>query len=109
MTEAELKLKNAIRDSASKELDSWYQKRNSAIESRRTLNRANETESNDSRNGPINESGKYVITPSSHTIFPSQWERITDLIDFQRATDKDTSRMRSILLSLKNAPATTTA
>ena len=109
MTEAELKLKDAIRDSARKELDSWYQKRNSAIESRRTMNRANETESNDSRNGSINESGKYATTPSSHAIFPSQWERITDLIDFQRATDKDTSRMRSILLSLKNAPATTTA
>ena len=62
MTEAELKLKDAIRDSARKELDKWYEKRATTIESRRSMNRANETESNDSRNGSVNESGKYVIS-----------------------------------------------
>jgi|LauGreDrversion4_2_1035121.scaffolds.fasta_scaffold17998_2 hypothetical protein len=60
MTEAELKLKEAIKDSARKELEQWYEKRSSSIEARRAMNRANETESNDSRNGSMNESGKYV-------------------------------------------------
>ncbi len=60
MTEAEVKLKDAIRESAKKELHSWYEQRSSAIEARRSMNRANETESNDSRNGSINEGGKYV-------------------------------------------------
>ena len=108
MTEAEIKLKDAIKESAKKELSSWYEQRSAAIESRRAMNRVNETESNDSRNGSINEGGKYVSFTSNGpmNVF-SHWERITDLIDFQKATDKDTSRMRSILLSLKNAPGTT--
>lgn len=60
MTEAELKLKEAIKESAKRDLDGWYEKRATSIEARRAMNRANETESNDSRNGSINESGKYV-------------------------------------------------
>ena len=58
MTEAELKLKEAIKDTAKKDLEKWYQQRNSDIQSRRAINRSNETESNDSRNGSMNEGGK---------------------------------------------------
>jgi hypothetical protein len=36
--------------------------------------------------------------------FCSRWERVADLVDFQMSSEKDTSRMKSILLSLKNAP-----
>jgi len=60
MTETDAKLKETIRETAAKELSEWYAKRASEIESRKAMNRANDTESNDSRNGSVNEGGKYV-------------------------------------------------
>jgi hypothetical protein len=60
MTETDARLKEALRESASKELASWYEKRSTAIEARKAMNRANDADSNDSRNGSVNEGGKYV-------------------------------------------------
>ena len=60
MTGTDTKLKETIRETAAKELSAWYAKRAAEIESRKAMNRANDTESNDSRNGSVNEGGKYV-------------------------------------------------
>ncbi|KAG1666740.1 Clathrin light chain A [Nymphon striatum] len=90
--EEEEKKKNELRDGAKKELDEWYSRYNDQIEKSKVNNRNAEKE---------------YVTARDATQPGQEWERIATLCDFNpkssRAT-KDVSRMRSILLQLKQTP-----
>ena len=104
MTDADAKLKQGLREKALKDIETWREQRAALIEKEKAKNRLSELNDSDDRNHSGVECNKYVI---SHpiVIYLSRWERVADLIDFQKTSDKDTSRMKSLLLSLKNAPA----
>ena len=105
MSDADAKLKQGLRDKAVHDLEAWYEQRAAAIEKQKAKNRLAEANDTDDRTAPASDSKKYVDPLSDYSIFSSRWEKVADLIDFQKSSEKDTSRMKSILLSLKNAPA----
>lgn len=85
----EEKKKTELQETAKKELDDWYARYKEQIEKTKLSNRR-----------------EYVADPNAEA--PGQeWERIARLCDFNpkssRST-KDTSRMRSIILQLKQSP-----
>jgi len=84
--------KDELRETAKKELDDWYKHYAEQIQKTKTQNRAAEQE--------------YVKDRDAET--PGQeWERIAKLCDFNPKSSKhskDVSRMRSILLQLKQTP-----
>lgn len=91
---AEEKAKEALRKQAEKELEDWYKRHEETIAKTKTLNRNAEKECV----ADIEE-----IEPGT------EWERIAKLCDFTQSTKaskslKDNSRMRSIILQLKQAP-----
>lgn len=86
--------KNEIewREKAKKELDDWYARQNEQLEKTKKNNRvAEETFMEDSH---LNSPG-------------SEWEKVASLCDFNPKASKqtkDVSRMRSVLISLKQSP-----
>merc|ERR1712179_729609 len=85
----EQEMMEKLRENAKKELEDWYKHYNDGLEKTKEENRECEKE--------------FVVTLND--IVPgTQWERINKLCDFNTKTSKNTkdlSRMRSILLQLK--------
>jgi len=90
--EEEERKKKEMKEQASKELEEWYTQHKETIEKTRLSNRNAEKE----------------LASQSAEVEPGQeWERIAKLCDFNpKATrnSKDVSRMRSIILQLKQTP-----
>ncbi|XP_014665075.1 PREDICTED: clathrin light chain B-like isoform X2 [Priapulus caudatus] len=83
------------RDQAKKELDEWYARQAEQLEKTKTNNRASE---------------KVFIEERDTDIPGEEWERIARLCDFNPKTSrhqKDVSRLRSIILQLKQQPPKT--
>lgn len=93
--EEEEKKKQEMKENARKELEEWYRHHKEAIEKTRAANRNAEKE--------------LVAQPTE--MEPGQeWERIAKLCDFNpkaSRNSKDVSRMRSIILQLKQSPPVT--
>lgn len=92
----EIEANDALRESAKKELESWYNHYNDSKDKTKTLNRNSDQEmSTADTNG----------ASSDDTI----WESISKLCDFGAQAKapknaRDTTRMRSILLQMKSSP-----
>jgi len=90
--EEEEKKKKEMKEQASKELEEWYLQHKETIEKTRLANRNAEKE----------------LATQSEEVEPGQeWERIAKLCDFNpkaSRNNKDVSRMRSIILQLKQSP-----
>ncbi|KZS14832.1 Clathrin light chain [Daphnia magna] len=93
--EEEERKKKEMKEAAKKELEEWYKHHKEAIDKTRSANRNAEKE--------------LIGTPTE--IEPGQeWERIAKLCDFNpkaSRNNKDVSRMRSIILQLKQNPSVT--
>ncbi|CAK9804762.1 Clathrin light chain [Anthophora plagiata] len=88
----EEKKKEEWREAASKELEEWYKHHAEAISKTKTTNRNAE---------------KQFVAEADEVEPGTEWERITKLCDFNpksSRTSKDVSRMRSIILQLKQSP-----
>lgn len=85
-----------LREEGKSELDNWYKSNQSSLEKTKANNRMND--SNHSMNG--NENG-VEETDDTHI-----WENISELCNFQKISKsgRDTSRMKSIFLQLKQNP-----
>jgi len=90
--EAEQIRMNELREQAKKELDDWYKHYEEQLNKTKVINRESEkefvAEVNDIRPG-------------------TEWERVNKLVDFNTKASKNTkdmSRMRSIMLQLKQTP-----
>jgi hypothetical protein len=90
--EAEQVRMNELREQAKKELDDWYKHYEEQLNKTKEINRESEkefvAEVNDIRPG-------------------TEWERVNKLVDFNTKSSKNTkdmSRMRSIMLQLKQTP-----
>jgi len=85
-----------LRENAKKELEDWYNHYNNGLEKTKEENR---------------ECEKEFVVDLNDIVPGTQWERINKLCDFNSKTSKNTkdlSRMRSILLQLKqNSPVET--
>jgi len=91
--------KNELRDKAKQELEDWYKHYEDQLEKSKTVNREREEEF------VAEVGGMNHITPGS------EWERVAKHCDFSAKAaghTKDVSRMRSILLQLKQNPPVTT-
>ncbi|XP_047495676.1 clathrin light chain-like isoform X5 [Penaeus chinensis] len=89
---AENKNKEELKEKAKKELEDWYKQHEEQVAKTRQANRSAEKEL-------VAETGK--MEPGT------EWERITKLCDFNPKTSKssrDISRMRSIILQVKQNP-----
>ncbi|NWU95106.1 CLCA protein, partial [Upupa epops] len=80
------------KEKAIKELEEWYARQNENIQKTKATNRAAEE----------------AFVNDAEDIFPgTEWERVAQLCDFNPKSSKqakDVSRMRSVLISLKQAP-----
>ncbi|KAG7203826.1 hypothetical protein KM043_013839 [Ampulex compressa] len=88
----EEKKKEEWREAAKKELEEWYKHHVEAIGKTKTTNRNAE---------------KQFVAEADEVEPGTEWERITKLCDFNpksSRTSKDVSRMRSIILQLKQTP-----
>merc|ERR1712059_108102 len=91
--------KNELRDKAKQELEDWYKHYEDQLAKSKTVNREREEEF------VAEVGGMNHITPGS------EWERVAKHCDFSAKAaghTKDVSRMRSILLQLKQNPPVTT-
>ncbi|XP_026186306.1 clathrin light chain B [Mastacembelus armatus] len=80
------------REKAKKELEDWHVHQNEQMEKNKTNNRASE---------------EAFLAESNGDSPGSEWERVARLCDFNPKTNKqakDVSRMRSVLISLKQTP-----
>ncbi|XP_039976410.1 clathrin light chain B isoform X4 [Xiphias gladius] len=80
------------RERAKKELEDWHVHQNEQMEKNKANNRASE---------------EAFLAESDGDIPGSEWERVARLCDFNPKTNKqakDVSRMRSVLISLKQTP-----
>ncbi|KAF3693734.1 Clathrin light chain A [Channa argus] len=80
------------REKAKKELEDWHVHQNEQMEKNKANNRASE---------------EAFLAESDGDSPGSEWERVARLCDFNPKTNKqakDVSRMRSVLISLKQAP-----
>ncbi|XP_069027663.1 clathrin light chain B isoform X3 [Embiotoca jacksoni] len=80
------------REKAKKELEDWHVHQNEQMEKNKANNRASE---------------EAFLTESDGDSPGSEWERVARLCDFNPKTNKqakDVSRMRSVLISLKQTP-----
>ncbi|XP_032784096.2 clathrin light chain isoform X4 [Daphnia magna] len=97
--EEEERKKKEMKEAAKKELEEWYKHHKEAIDKTRSAN----------REAAINAEKELIGTPTE--IEPGQeWERIAKLCDFNpkaSRNNKDVSRMRSIILQLKQNPSVT--
>ncbi|KAK1121842.1 hypothetical protein K0M31_010152 [Melipona bicolor] len=88
----EEKKKEEWREAARKELEEWYKHHAEAISKTKTTNRNAE---------------KQFVAEADEVEPGTEWERIAKLCDFNpksSRTSKDVSRMRSIILQLKQTP-----
>ncbi|NWT73476.1 CLCA protein, partial [Prunella himalayana] len=80
------------KEKAIKELEEWYAKQDEKLEKTKASNRAAEE----------------AFVNDAEEVFPgTEWERVAQLCDFNPKSSKqakDVSRMRSVLISLKQAP-----
>ncbi|NXM78282.1 CLCA protein, partial [Serilophus lunatus] len=80
------------KEKAIKELEEWYARQDEKLEKTKASNRAAEE----------------AFVNDAEDIFPgTEWERVAQLCDFNPKSSKqakDVSRMRSVLISLKQAP-----
>ncbi|NXI59213.1 CLCA protein, partial [Chloroceryle aenea] len=80
------------KEKAIKELEEWYARQDEKLQKTKVSNRAAEE----------------AFVSDAEDIFPgTEWERVTQLCDFNPKSSKqskDVSRMRSVLISLKQAP-----
>jgi len=86
--------KDKLKDAAKKELDDWYKNYDEQISKTRNTNRNAEQEGAAASDASPTEGGK-------------DWERIANLCDFNPKASKqqkDISRMRSLILQLKQQP-----
>jgi len=93
--EEELK-KDELREQARKELEDWYKHHDDSIGKTKTTNRNAE---------------KQFVADDDDIEPGTEWERIAKLCDFNPKTNKssrDVSRMRSIILQLKQQPLSKT-
>nr|XP_033783620.1 clathrin light chain B [Geotrypetes seraphini] len=82
------------REKAKKDLEEWYIRQNDQVEKTKASNRA---------------SDENFISESKDDAPGSEWERVARLCDFNPKSSKqskDVSRMRSVLISLKQSPLT---
>ncbi|XP_023339931.1 clathrin light chain [Eurytemora carolleeae] len=91
-----------LKQQAAKELEDWYKVHQETLEKTRAAN----------REARLSIDRSYIST--IETLEPgTEWERVSTLCDFNQKTSKnikDVSRMRSIILQLKqNSPATAAA
>uniref|UniRef100_U5EX03 Clathrin light chain n=1 Tax=Corethrella appendiculata TaxID=1370023 RepID=U5EX03_9DIPT len=92
----EEKRREELREQAKKELEDWYKHHEESISKTKAANRNAE---------------KQFVAETDEIEPGTEWERIAKLCDFNPKTNKsskDTSRMRSIVLQLKQNPITTT-
>ncbi|XP_072746599.1 clathrin light chain isoform X2 [Anoplolepis gracilipes] len=90
----EEKKKEEWREAAKKELEEWYKHHAEAINKTKTTNRNAE---------------KQFVAEADEVEPGTEWERIAKLCEFNpksSRTSKDVSRMRSIILQLKQTPPT---
>jgi len=88
----EEKKKKELKEQARKELDDWYRNRKEQLDKLHLNNKQNE---NDEQSTANSNGGN------------NQWERIAKLVDFNTKFNKnakDVSRMKNILLQLKQQP-----
>ncbi|KAM6230041.1 clathrin light chain A [Porphyrio hochstetteri] len=80
------------KDKAIKELEEWYARQDEKLQKTKVSNRAAEE----------------AFVNDAEDVFPgTEWERVAQLCDFNPKSSKqakDVSRMRSVLISLKQAP-----
>ncbi|NXP24911.1 CLCA protein, partial [Scytalopus superciliaris] len=80
------------KEKAIKELEEWYARQDEKLEKTKASNRAAEE----------------AFVNDAEDVFPgTEWERVAQLCDFNPKSSKqakDVSRMRSVLISLKQAP-----
>jgi len=91
--EEEERKKTEMKEQAHKELDDWYKHHKETIEKTRAANR--------------NAEKDLVSTQVAEPEAGQEWERIAKLCDFNpkaSRNSKDVSRMRSIILQLKQTP-----
>ncbi|XP_021924465.1 clathrin light chain isoform X6 [Zootermopsis nevadensis] len=92
----EEKRKEELREGAKKELDEWYRHHEEQISKTKTANRE-----------AAKNAEKQFVAESDEIEPGTEWERIAKLCDFNpksSKTSKDVSRMRSIILQLKQTP-----
>ncbi|XP_075064219.1 clathrin light chain A isoform X4 [Mixophyes fleayi] len=80
------------KEKASKELDEWYSRQDEMLQKTKANNRAAE---------------EAFVSDVEETTPGTEWERVARLCDFNPKSSKqtkDVSRMRSVLISLKQAP-----
>ncbi|CAO1427809.1 unnamed protein product [Diamesa serratosioi] len=88
----EEKVKEVLREQAKKELEEWYKRHEESITKTKSLNRNAEKEC------VADEFGEEIIPGT-------EWERISKLCDFSKSSKStNNSRMRSIILQLKQTP-----
>lgn len=82
------------REKAKKDLEEWYQRQSEQIEKNKVTNRA---------------SDEALVTETKDEETGTEWERVARLCDFNPKSSKqskDVSRLRSVLISLKQTPLT---
>ncbi|XP_016905819.1 clathrin light chain isoform X1 [Apis cerana] len=92
----EEKKKEEWREAARKELEEWYKHHAEAISKTKTTNRES-----------AKNAEKQFVAEADEVEPGTEWERIAKLCDFNpksSRTSKDVSRMRSIILQLKQTP-----
>jgi len=85
--------KKKLREQAKRDLDEWYRNRQEKLDKAMKRNRTQEQE---------------FATDRDSTPAGQEWERVAKLIEFNPKSaraSKDLSRMRTILLQMKNQPA----
>lgn len=80
------------REKAKKDLEEWYQRQSEQIEKNKITNRA---------------SDEVLVSETKDEETGTEWERVARLCDFNPKSSKqskDVSRMRSVLISMKQTP-----
>ncbi|XP_064901665.1 clathrin light chain A isoform X7 [Columba livia] len=92
------------KEKAIKELEEWYARQDEKLQKTKASNSTN-------INHPcysLEQAAEEAFVSDAEDIFPgTEWERVAQLCDFNPKSSKqakDVSRMRSVLISLKQAP-----
>merc|ERR1719195_1726658 len=95
--EEEENARNRLRDQAAQELADWYAHNSIQVEKLREANRE-----------AMENTDKTFVAQMEPILPGTEWDRVSKLCDFNPKTSKnvaDVSRMRSIILQLKQGPA----